>query len=113
MVSMLQVSGFKIHVDVCGGQSLFEVKLRIIWSSSIFILPILVCFFINLPAAPCKQEPPFFMQKNWESIRYKVDDDDDIDYDEHEDKYSGMSWELLKKVKEVMEEEMGVEFNYE
>lgn len=70
-------------------------------------------FFINLPAAPCKQEPPFFMQKNWESIRYKVDDDDDIDYDEHEDKYSGMSWELLKKVKEVMEEEMGVEFNYE
>lgn len=53
------------------------------------------------------------MQKNWESIRYKVDDDDDIDYDEHEDKYSGMSWELLKKVKEVMEEEMGVEFNYE
>ncbi|PIK48930.1 putative glutamate receptor 2 [Apostichopus japonicus] len=66
--------------------------------------------FIKVLAVP---EPPFFMQKNWESIRYKVDDDDDIDYDEHEDKYSGMSWELLKKVKEVMEEEMGVEFNYE
>lgn len=68
--------------------------------------------YIKVLAVP---EPPFFMQKNWESIRYKVDNDDNDDYYSNEgaERFSGMAWELLKKVKEVFEEEMGIEFEFE
>lgn len=54
------------------------------------------------------------MQKNWESIRYKVENDEDDDYyNEGSERFSGMAWELLKKVKEVFKEEMGIEFEFE
>ncbi|KAJ8026169.1 Glutamate receptor 4 [Holothuria leucospilota] len=63
--------------------------------------------FIKILAVP---EPPFFMQKGWETLRYKTVKKKENESDEP---YEGYAWELIKEVKKVFEQEMGVDFNFQ
>lgn len=67
--------------------------------------------FIRILAVP---EPPFFMEKDWERVRYsETENFDDEPIDENAEDYQGYSWELLKEVKKVFEEEMGIPFDFQ
>lgn len=59
------------------------------------------------------QEPPFFMQKGWEQVRYRKENIKYDNADRNDEPYEGYAWELIKDVKKVFEEEMGIDFNFE
>ncbi|PIK39600.1 putative glutamate receptor 1 [Apostichopus japonicus] len=58
-------------------------------------------------------EPPFFMQKGWEQVRYRKENIKYDNADRNDEPYEGYAWELIKDVKKVFEEEMGIDFNFE
>lgn len=50
------------------------------------------------------------MQKGWESLRYRTVNNKENESDEP---YEGYAWELIKEVKKVLEQEMGIDFNFQ
>lgn len=54
------------------------------------------------------------MERDWERVRYAdTEDFDNEPIDENAEEYQGYSWELLKEVKKVFEEEMGIPFDFQ
>lgn len=66
--------------------------------------------FIKVLAVP---EPPFFMEKGWEALRYPNEKYNFEETDLNEERYEGYSWELLKEVKKFFEEEMEIPFDFQ
>ncbi|KAJ8037353.1 Glutamate receptor 2 [Holothuria leucospilota] len=58
-------------------------------------------------------EPPFFMEKGWEALRYPNEKYNFEETDLNEERYEGYSWELLKEVKKFFEEEMEIPFDFQ